>query len=197
MANDRMVDTRWFKDQLADRKLSMRKVAKQLGRDVASISRMLSGTRHMKIDEASALASLFGVPLKEVLRRCGVDLDHAFGGERVPLVGWVGEGWTVHMGETPGSRFVVAPPYTGTVALRDQSGSLRDGWLMYFKPDRHVRRNAFGRLSIVELEGTGEKLIRVLRPLQGSEEYELIAVDGTSSGSVRVKSASAIVWMKQ
>jgi transcriptional regulator with XRE-family HTH domain len=197
MANVRPVNTRWFKDRLADRKLSMRKVAKQLDLEPSAVSLMLRGLRKIKIEEAAALAPMLGVPLNEVLMQCGFDLSHAVEGEHVPVVGWADPDWRVHMGESTGPKLVVAPPNKGTVALRDQSGGFWDGWLMYYKPTEHIRPKAIGRLSVVELLDTGEKLIRWLKPLLEPEDaYYLLGVGGAASGAVRIKSASPILWVK-
>jgi hypothetical protein len=191
------INTRWFKDRFSERKLSIRKAAPQLGLDAAALSRMLRGLRRMKLDEAAALASVLGVSLKEVLIHSGLNPSHDPKKDGVPVIGWADKDWHVHLGGVEGPGFVLAPLEKGTVALRDQSGSLKDGWLLYYKPSKSIRSKAIGRLCMVELEDTGEKLIRKLKMNAEGNAFYLIGVDDTVIENVRVKSASPILWMRQ
>lgn len=52
------MDTKWFRDRLADKGLSQRGLARHMGLDSAAISLMLRGRRAMKITEAAEIASL-------------------------------------------------------------------------------------------------------------------------------------------
>ena len=66
------VDTQWFRQRLADRELSMRKLAKILHVDVAAVSLMLRGRRGMRLEEATTIAEVLHVPLSQVLTHAGV-----------------------------------------------------------------------------------------------------------------------------
>lgn len=63
-----LVDTGWFVDRLADRRLSQRGLAKFMGIDPVSVHRLLQGKRPMRFDEAKQLAQLLGVTVDDVLR---------------------------------------------------------------------------------------------------------------------------------
>jgi transcriptional regulator with XRE-family HTH domain len=65
------IDTRWFVDTLAERRLSQRGVARHLGCDPSQVHRLLTGKRTMRLDEAEQLAILLGKPVTEVLDRAG------------------------------------------------------------------------------------------------------------------------------
>ena len=69
--NGHGVDTRWFQNLLADKRLSQRQLAKRLGLDPAAVSLMLRGKRKMSVTEASELARFLGVEMDEVLLHAG------------------------------------------------------------------------------------------------------------------------------
>ena len=54
------MDTKWFRDRLADRGLSQRALARQMALDAAAVSLMLRGKREMKLTEAAEIARLLG-----------------------------------------------------------------------------------------------------------------------------------------
>ena len=68
------MNTEWFKQKLAERKLSQRQLAKQMDLDPAAISLTLRGMRKMTNEEAHLLASKIGVPVTEVLRQAGIEV---------------------------------------------------------------------------------------------------------------------------
>lgn len=65
------IDTRWFQDRLADKRLSQRQLAARLQLDPAAVSLMLRGRRKMSVAEAAEIASYLGVEVDEVLRHAG------------------------------------------------------------------------------------------------------------------------------
>lgn len=69
--HQQQIDTRWFKDRLADRRLSQRQLAKRMGLDPAAVSLMLRGMRKLSAAEAADLARQLGVSTDEVLARAG------------------------------------------------------------------------------------------------------------------------------
>lgn len=68
------VDTRWFQNQLADRHISQRKLAKLLDLDPAAVSLMFRGRRKMSAAEAAEVSRVLNVDVDEVLRRAGIGL---------------------------------------------------------------------------------------------------------------------------
>lgn len=65
------VDTRWFQDRLADKRLSQRKLASMMNLDPAAMSLMIRGKRKMSGAEAAEIAKFIGVSVDEVLVRAG------------------------------------------------------------------------------------------------------------------------------
>ena len=72
--NPQQIDTRWFHNQLADKRLSQRQLAKRMDLDPAAVSLMLRGKRKMSAAEAAEIATLLGVSADEVLMRAGATL---------------------------------------------------------------------------------------------------------------------------
>ena len=65
------VDTRWFQDRLADKRLSQRQLAARMNLDPAAVSLMLRGRRKMSAAEAAEIARYLGVEVDEVLNHAG------------------------------------------------------------------------------------------------------------------------------
>lgn len=66
------IDRQWFIDRLAAGNKSVRGLARHLDIDASAVSRMLSGQRRMKMEEADAIARFLGSPVNEVLTHAGV-----------------------------------------------------------------------------------------------------------------------------
>lgn len=194
------VNTRWFKDKFEDRGTSQRKAAKEMGLDPSAVSLMLRGLRDIKMEEATDLARILGIPLNDVLANLGVDLSHDLAGvETVPVVGYIDRDGKVVTGRAMGPTKAPAPPGVpeGTVALRDQSETMFDGWLNYYKPVDYLQPEAIGRIAVVEMADTGERLVRLLKNGFEPGTFRLIGVNGSQSDAGKIKSASPILWCKQ
>ena len=87
-----IVDTQWFRDRLAARKLSQRGLARAMGVDASAVSLMLRGLRRMTVEEAGQVAVLLQVTTQEVMQAAGVPVQ---GGKRVRLMGYVQAGGRV------------------------------------------------------------------------------------------------------
>jgi len=85
------IDGKWFKDRLADRKKSTRGLARHLDIDPASASRMLNGQRKMSMEEAQKIAIFLGLPLGEVMRHTGIQMDGDGQPSRIVLAAMIGE----------------------------------------------------------------------------------------------------------
>ena len=64
-----MIDSVWFYQQLEKEGRSLRAMARALGLDPSSVSRMLRGERKMTADEQDGIAAYLGVPLTDVAAR--------------------------------------------------------------------------------------------------------------------------------
>lgn len=81
------INSRFFKDAIRDKKLSIRGLSTQLGMNHHSqLSLMLSGKRRMQLDEAIRLSQILGIPLNEIIANAGFP-EVLQDGRRVPVVG--------------------------------------------------------------------------------------------------------------
>ena len=64
-----MIDSAWFYQQLEKEGRSLRAMARAIGLDPSSVSRMLRGERKMTADEQDGIAAYLGVPLMDVAAR--------------------------------------------------------------------------------------------------------------------------------
>lgn len=69
------IDRAWFLDQFEGIGLSQRGAARELGMDPSSLVTVLAGERRLLIQEALNFARVLKSPLREILERCGYDLD--------------------------------------------------------------------------------------------------------------------------
>jgi transcriptional regulator with XRE-family HTH domain len=132
------VDTRWFRDRLADCKLSQRGLARAMGLDPAAVSLTLRGKREMKIAEAAQIARLLGVPADDVMEHAGVRV--ASKNVLVPVGATMDATAEVHFDLTSGESV----PHPGgdiaemVCACRCQTEgsemSHMDGWLLFWHP---------------------------------------------------------------
>jgi transcriptional regulator with XRE-family HTH domain len=193
------VNTRWFQDQLADRRLSQRKLAKMMNLDPSAVSLMLRGLRVISADEAADMARILGLPLPDVLSQIGVDLPRETGVDMVQIVGWVDDNNRIHPQTQAGPTAAPKPPgaVDGTVAVRHMTDGYRDGWLVYFCPIDYVMPEAMGRLSVVEYAKTGTTALRVLKHGYEPGLYRLFDPSGGEPETARITSASVVTWIKQ
>jgi len=76
----KQIDTAWFQDQATKSAGSIRKLARLIiGRsgplDPAALVRAIHGQREFTLSEIKQIAHQFQVPILEVLRRCGINVD--------------------------------------------------------------------------------------------------------------------------
>lgn len=149
------IDTRWFRDRLADNRMSQRELARKMGLDHASISGLIRGKRPMRMTEAGTIARLLGVPVSQVVEHAGLKLDEA---RQCVVVGWVDGTSEAHIDWNTESERVPCvlgcPPRCVAVRFQTAATALDhlDGWLAHFvMPGDEVPADAIGRLCLVKL----------------------------------------------
>lgn len=164
------IDTRWFRDRLADKRMSQRGLARFMGIDPAAVSLTLRGKREMKIAEAAQIARLLGVPADDVMAHAGVRIDS--NNTMVPIAAYIDGAGEVHWQED-----AEATPHPGGSLPTDAmavecrtAGSAIDhmhGWLL-FVPDilQSVQPEAVGRLSLCRLKNG---VIYLAAPTRGTQ----------------------------
>ncbi|QMP18231.1 cI-like putative transcriptional regulator [Ralstonia phage RpY1] len=191
------IDKVWFEDRIRARKTSQRQLAKLMGMDASAMSLMLNGKRRMRAKEAADVAGLLGVPVDEVLRHAGapVAVDKR---RNVPVVGYVGQDGAIEFGRAMGPRTAIAPSDCGEdcQAVRVQSGTALDGWLLFYQPMEGVSLEAVGRLCVVKT-AEGEDLVRVVGRGYEPGFFVLQRLLGGDSEHVRLRSACPVLWVRQ
>lgn len=153
------IDTDWFKDRLADKRLSQRGLARAMGLDAAAVSLMLRGRREMKLTEAAEIARLLGIPAQDVLEHAGVRIGSD--GKQLQITGYVDGHGEVHcqMAEPlgivqhPGGDL---PTDVSVIQCRTAGTDLdhMDGWLLFTAQTREgVPAESVDRISICKIKG--------------------------------------------
>ena len=167
------VDTIWFKNLLADRRMSQRGLAKQLDIDPAAVSLTLRGKREMKIAEAAAIARLLGVPADEVMAHAGVRISSK--NSLVPISGTMDGTAEVHIdmqsGATVNHPGGDLPEQTFAILCKTEGTDLAhmDGWLLFADAgfeDRGIMPEAVSHLSFCRVGGGGIYVARITRGMQ-------------------------------
>lgn len=192
------MNTKWFRAQLADKKMSQRGLAKLLKLDAAAVSLMLRGMRRMTPEEAHDIANILGLPITEVLRQAGIKvLDDV---RRVPISAAVDEDGVVSLFPARTHDEVVGPADcpAGTYGVQCRAPSLpQDGWLMYVSPAQGPADAHMDKLCVVATT-KGEQLMAVVRRGYRNGTYNLLV--WPNHGAVRTDQdlawSSPVLWMK-
>jgi DNA-binding XRE family transcriptional regulator len=149
------IDTKWFRERLADAGLSQRQLSKKLGLDRSAISLTFSGKRRMRFEEAAEIARLLGLPVAEVLENAGVPINE--GKQTIPVMGYMDGHGEIHCMHVKQAEQVVPPqamPEGSAAILCRTAGSpleYMDGWMIYKEKPR--TEPPIGQFCIVKVKG--------------------------------------------
>lgn len=191
------MDTRWFKEQLAIKKLSQRQLAKSLGLDHAAISLMLRGSRRMQVSEANQISHILGVKTTEVLRRAGLDVhDDVI---RVPITCYVDDEGELTLFPEKTYDHVVGPADCprGTYAVQCRARSHpQDGWLLFVSPDHQAPEANFDKMCVIATS-TGVSFCGVVRRGYRSNTFNLLIWPGRDVRTdMNVTWVAPVLWIK-
>jgi len=192
------MNTEWFRQVLASKKLSQRKLAQLLELDPAAVSLMLRGQRRMTNEEAHQIGIVLGVKTTEVLRQAGIAVSDDV--RHVKVTGHVDKDEVVTLFPRRTYDKVVGPADCpeGTYALQKRSpGHPHDGWMLFVSPAEDDPRAHMGQLCCVALEN-GEHIIAFLQRGYRTGTFNLINGAGgqASRTDANVVWASRILWIK-
>ena len=154
-------NTPWFRDRLAERRLSQRGLAKLMGLDPGALSLTLRGLREMKMAECVEMARLLGVTADEVMKNAGIRVDHKH--DKIRISGWIDGIGEYHpspdepLGEVPHPG-IGYPVHLKATLCRTAGSHIdhMDGWLLFHEDvSDGVPADAIGRLSLCKLRGAG------------------------------------------
>jgi len=187
------VDKEWFQQKLKEKGASQRKVARVLGFDHSTISRVIRGELQLKVDQAVALAGYFEVSLYELLRRAGV--QPAAEGNTLPVVGALNGAFEVKSRPLPPVTSMPVFEQAAVCLVCDDRNSLFYGWVYAYIPASDIQATAIGRLAVVQLD-TGVKLVRFFTPGLHAGRYNLTPLTGRPLLDVEVASASPVLHIR-
>ena len=191
------MDTGWFRDLLAARKISQRTLAKMMEMDHSAVSLLLRGKRRMQPEEAHFLAQALGVKTTEVLRRAGVAVRDDV--QQVPITSFIDcDGDVVLLPDkTHDSVAGPADCPKGTYAVQVRCHSdPTDGWLVFTSPTQTEAKNQLDKLCLVAMK-SGKSTLAVLRRGYRTGTFNLISWPSRSMQSdVTIAWASPVLWIK-
>jgi transcriptional regulator with XRE-family HTH domain len=161
------IDTKWFKDRIADKRMSQRGLARALGIDSGALSLTLRGLRGMKMTEAADIARLLGVPVDEVIQHAGVRIDSK--GERISVSAILDEHQEVI--SIPKDETFDVPMPTGIVGecmaiqCRTAGTSMAhcDGWIYFVRPPARVNPESIDKFSLAKVRNGLTTIAQVKR----------------------------------
>lgn len=191
------IDTQWFLDRLAERKLSQRGLAKLMGVDPSAISLMFRNKRRMTIEEAAQIAVLLNASTGEVLRAAGVEAPTS--ASRITVIGYVNSAGVVSLEAEGLHETVDAPPGLPADAVAIQSrtagATLNDGYLYFMSGDHLPPDSAVGHLAMAAIRDNGLQLTHVRRGYSRGV-YNLVDWSGAQRTNVSLAWAVPILWIK-
>lgn len=190
------VDTKWFKEQLAARGVSMRTLAKQIEIDPSSMSLSLRGLRKMTSEEASRISVALSIPVTEVLRHAGVSVTEDV--HSVRMTGYVDcDGIVQDSAKMPRINAPVDVPSDGYVLQVRCPQGMHDGWLLLCAASVLAADAAIDRLCVVHLMN-GERVVGTLKRGYEGSTYNIVST--IPSPAVRenqaVSHANPVLWIR-
>lgn len=190
------VNTKWFKEQLAARDISMRNLAKQVDIDPSSMSLTLRGLRKMTNEEAARISSVLSIPVTEVLRNAGVQVSEDVHSLR--MTGTVDCDGVVHDAEK--SLRINAPvdvPSDGYVLQVRCPQGLHDGWLLLCGAHELQPDAAVDRMCVVHL-ASGERVVGTMKRGYESETFNVVSTlpQAMLRENQAVVHANPVLWIR-
>jgi transcriptional regulator with XRE-family HTH domain len=185
------IDRNYFLEKLRASDKSVRGLARHLNIDASAASRMLSGQRKMKMEEANEIARFLNAPVSEVLRHAGISFNDDNVSDKILLVATVAENGTVQRLLDPKplppdiierARAAIDIYSDGKVLaaqVRATKGmlSICDDAVLLFRHTDHVDTTAIGSLAVCRLR-EGEQLFARIERARKTGEARIMTADG-------------------
>lgn len=167
----------YFDNLIKDNGMSMRGLAKTMGMTHSQLSLAFSGARRLKLDEAVAMAGIFGVPLQVIAANAGT-ADQFDSGTRISVIGAMrGTGIVEPLEHGVAERVSVPAGFVAkdVVAVQARTGdtplSWLDGVVWVCRPARSVDEG-IGRLCWLTLPD-GREVIATPRRGYAASRFNL------------------------
>lgn len=192
------IDTQWFTDRLAERRLSQRQLAKLMGIDSSAVSLMFRGKRKMTLDEAAQVAVLLQSSTQQVLEAAGVPVNNT---NQVPVIGHMRGDASVGLDAEGTHDMVDAPPGLPGDAVAIQCRTARtdqdlvDGWLYFLSEKQLAPEKAVGSFALVAIKNNGLHMAHIKRGYRRGT-YNITDNGGRTTQNVELAWASPVLWIK-
>lgn len=197
MATQKKVNTKWFRERLSERDMSMRRLAKLLELDPSAVSLMLRGRRVMTADEANRISGLLTIPVTEVLAQAGIPIEED--ARQMPVKAWCDGRAALHTVTAKNPRRIAAPRDVpgGGLAVQVRAPELSmDGWVLFSGAFDSRVDALIDRLCIVELRGDGH-MVGTLKRGYDEDKFNLVPFTGGSTvENVAAKAAAPVLWIR-
>lgn len=183
------IDRDWFLQKLADGNKSVRGLARYLEVDASAVSRMLSGQRKMRLDEAEKIALFLNATAADVLSHAGVRVENGTAARPILLAATVeADGRIAALDDPkplPSALFdranaalqELSSGRIYAVQVRASEGwlSLWDDALLLFEPSNTIDPAAIGALSVCRSPDGTQTIGRIIRARRTGEAVVLTA----------------------
>lgn len=191
------VNTKWFRERLAEREMSVRRLAKHLELDPSAVSLMLRGRRTMTADEANRISGLLTIPVTEVLAQAGVQIEED--ARSMSIRASIDGHSVLHPITAKAARRVSAPRDVpaGGLALQVRAAELlQDGWVLFTGAFDMRVQAMFDRLAVLELRGAGRVVGTVKRGYNDDRINIVPWLGGPSVDDADALSAAPVLWIR-
>lgn len=191
------VNTKWFRDRLAERDMSLRRLAKLLELDPSAVSLMLRGLRTMTADEANRISGLLTIPVTEVLAQAGIPIEEDARSMQVRAS--IDARSVLHPITAKTARRVTAPrdvPAAGLAIQVRAPELLQDGWVIFTGAADPRVAAMIDRLAVIELRGAG-RVVGTVKRGYSEDRYNVVPLlGGPSVEDSEALSAAPVLWIR-
>ena len=191
------IDTRWFRERLAEREMSLRRLAKHMELDPSAVSLMLRGKRAMSAEEANRISGLLTIPVTEVLARAGIPIEED--ARSLPVRAHVDAKGAVREVTAKNARRVTAPRDVpaGALVVQVRAPELQqDGWLIFTGQFDARVQAMVDRLAVVEVSGGARHVGYVKRGYDADRVTVLPFPAGSAIENVAATAAAPVMWIR-
>lgn len=164
------INRRYFDGLMADRRMSLRGLAKVMDMSHSQLSLAFNGARKLQLDEVAKISSIFGEPLHRVVENAGVSV-RPVSGRMVPVIGAVmgdgtidgnSEGGAIERASAPSELPVDAEAVQCRTAGTTLSWA--DGWVLFFRSPQAkiVDPAVLGRFAYCKIK-KGPRVLATIR----------------------------------
>jgi len=191
------VNTKWFRERLAERDMSMRRLAKLLKLDPSAVSLMLRGKRVMTASEATRISGLLTIPVTEVLAQAGVPIEED--ARQMPVKAYCDARGALHPVTAKNPRRVGAPrdvPGAGLAVQVRAPELVTDGWVLFTGAFDPRPETMIDRLCVVDLKGSGH-VVGTIKRGYDEDRFNLVPFTGaTAVENITAKAAAPVLWIR-